>query len=192
MRKNILSLGVFAVAVLLFSCSGKTNKNDLLAGESMSLECANKVVKYYDASLALLKNMVREDDMKEVLKCMEGKDKSQVVPNITSPVIIANDSAAIMNPDTCFDIATRQELQRAYSELFDATQKFYANYDAFQSYVKTGKNTTNSSVEKTKLLNANSVLSTKMTEDKQVIYDMLSTAAENANKVISVKGQSKE
>ena len=185
MKKNILSLGIFAVAILLFSCSGKTNKNDSPAGDNMSLECANKVVKYYDTSLALLKNMVREDDMKDVLKYMEGKDKSQIAPNITSPVISASDSVAIMNPDTCFDIATRQELQRAYSGLFDATQQFYANYNAFQACVKAGKNTNNSS-------EANSTLSTKMTEDKQVIYDMLSTAAENAHKVISVKGQSKK
>lgn len=192
MKKNILSLGIFAVAILLFSCSGKTNKNDSLVGDNMSLECANKVVKYYDTSLALLKNMVREDDMKDVLKYMEGKDKSQIAPNITSPVISASDSVAIMNPDTCFDIATRQELQRAYSGLFDATQQFYANYNAFQACVKAGKNTKNSSAEKTRLLKANSTLSTKMTEDKQVIYDMLSTAAENAHKVISVKGQSKK
>lgn len=168
MKKNILSLGIFAVVILLFSCTGKTNKNDSLAGDNMNLECANKVVKYYDASLALLKNMVREDDMKEVLKYMEGKDKSQAAPDITSPVILASDSVAIMNPDTCFDIATRQELQRAYSGLFDATQQFYANYDAFQSYVKAGKNA-NSSAEKTRLLEANAILSTKMTEDKQVI-----------------------
>lgn len=185
MEKNILSLGIFAVVILLFSCSSKTSKKDSLVGNNMSLECANKVVKYYDTSLNLLKNMVREKEMDEILKFMEQRGTSPVDPNIAPSVILTSDSVTVMEPDTCFDIATRQELQRAYGDLFKATQKFYANYQAFQTYIKSRNYKKDNYAGGAKLLEINSTLSTKMMEDKQVIYDMLSTYMEQANQVLS-------
>ena len=55
-------------------------------------------MKYYDTSLALLKNMVKERDVNAVLGYMEQKTEVPMFSYIMSPIVSKKDSAAVMLP----------------------------------------------------------------------------------------------
>ncbi len=66
MRKKLLVLGAFVSVVMLVSCTG--SKKEAVTYTPEEIADAGQVVKYYDTSLALLKNL----DERERCKCGSG------------------------------------------------------------------------------------------------------------------------
>ena len=67
MKKNLLLYGVFLCALSISSCSGGSKSSHVMDSSSMSVENANEVMKYYDTSLKILKDLVNENEIKAVL-----------------------------------------------------------------------------------------------------------------------------
>lgn len=80
--------------------------------------------------------MVKEKDVNAVLGYMEQKGKVPTVLAIAPPAVSEKDTLALMNPGSCFNEATRQNLKQSYVGLFNARTKFYANFDRYLSYLK--------------------------------------------------------
>ena len=57
MKKNLLLYGVFLCALSMSSCSGGSKSSHVMDSSSMSVENANEVMKYYDTSLKILKDL---------------------------------------------------------------------------------------------------------------------------------------
>ena len=66
MKKNLLLYGVFLCALSMSSCSGGSKSSHVMDSSSMSVENANEVMKYYDTSLKILKDLVNENEIKAV------------------------------------------------------------------------------------------------------------------------------
>lgn len=73
MGKNLLVLSVWVSVLMLASCVG--SKKETVTYTPEEIADAGQVMKYYDASLALLKNVVKERDVNAVLGYMEQKRK---------------------------------------------------------------------------------------------------------------------
>ena len=185
MGKNLLILGAFVSALMLASCVG--GKKETVTYTPEEIADAGQVMKYYDASLALLKNMVKERDVNAVLGYMEQKTEVPMFSYIMSPVISKKDSAEVMLPGECFGADVRQNLIQNYAELFQSRNQFYANFNKYLSLLKEKK--TEGMVD---LLNDNYELSVEMSECKQNIFDMLSPIASNAQRVLLAENPVKE
>ena len=185
MGKNLLILGAFVSALMLASCVG--GKKETVTYTPEEIADAGQVMKYYDASLALLKNMVKERDVNAVLGYMEQKTEVPMFSYIMSPVISKKDSAEVMLPGECFGADVRQNLIQNYAELFQSRNQFYANFNKYLSLLKEKK--TEGMVD---LLNDNYELSVVMSECKQNIFDMLSPIASNAQRVLLAENPVKE
>lgn len=185
MGKNLLILGAFVSALMLASCVG--SKKETVTYTPEEIADAGQVMKYYDASLALLKNMVKERDVNAVLGYMEQKTEVPMFSYIMSPVISKKDSAAVMLPGEYFGEDVRQNLIQNYAELFQSRNQFYANFNKYLSLLKEKK--TEGMVD---LLNDNYELSVVMSECKQNIFDILSPIASNAQRVLLAENPVKE
>ncbi len=185
MGKNLLILGAFVSALMLASCVG--SKKETVTYTPEEIADAGQVMKYYDASLALLKNMVKERDVNAVLGYMEQKTEVPMFSYIMSPVISKKDSAAVMLPGEYFGEDVRQNLIQNYAELFQSRNQFYANFNKYLSLLKEKK--TEGMAD---LLNDNYELSVVMSECKQNIFDMLSPIASNAQRVLLAENPVKE
>ena len=185
MGKNLLILGAFVSALMLASCVG--SKKETVTYTPEEIADAGQVMKYYDASLALLKNMVKERDVNAVLGYMEQKTEVPMFSYIMSPVISKKDSAEVMLPGECFGADVRQNLIQNYAELFQSRNQFYANFNKYLSLLKEKK--TEGMVD---LLNDNYELSVEMSECKQNIFDILSPIASNAQRVLLAENPVKE
>lgn len=185
MGKNLLILGAFVSALMLASCVG--SKKETVTYTPEEIADAGQVMKYYDASLALLKNVVKERDVNAVLGYMEQKTEVPMFSYIMSPVISKKDSAEVMLPGECFGADVRQNLIQNYAELFQSRNQFYANFNKYLSLLKEKK-----TEEMADLLNDNYELSVVMSECKQNIFDMLSPIASNAQRVLLVENPVKE
>lgn len=185
MGKNLLILGAFVSALMLASCVG--GKKETVTYTPEEIADAGQVMKYYDASLALLKNMVKERDVNAVLGYMEQKTEVPMFSYIMSPVISKKDSAEVMLPGECFGADVRQNLIQNYAELFQSRNQFYANFNKYLSLLKEKK--TEGMVD---LLNDNYELSVVMSECKQNIFDILSPIASNAQRVLLAENPVKE
>ena len=185
MGKNLLILGAFVSALMLASCVG--GKKETVTYTPEEIADAGQVMKYYDASLALLKNMVKERDVNAVLGYMEQKTEVPMFSYIMSPVISKKDSAEVMLPGECFGADVRQNLIQNYAELFQSRNQFYANFNKYLSLLKEKK--TEGMVD---LLNDNYELSVEMSECKQNIFDILSPIASNAQRVLLAENPVKE
>ena len=185
MGKNLLILGAFVSALMLASCVG--SKKETVTYTPEEIADAGQVMKYYDASLALLKNMVKERDVNAVLGYMEQKTEVPMFSYIMSPVISKKDSAEVMLPGECFGADVRQNLIQNYAELFQSRNQFYANFNKYLSLLKEKK--TEGMAD---LLNDNYELSVVMCECKQNIFDMLSPIASNAQRVLLAENPVKE
>ena len=185
MGKNLLILGAFVSALMLASCVG--SKKETVTYTPEEIADAGQVMKYYDASLALLKNMVKERDVNAVLGYMEQKTEVPMFSYIMSPVISKKDSAEVMLPGECFGADVRQNLIQNYAELFQSRNQFYANFNKYLSLLKEKK--TEGMAD---LLNDNYELSVVMSECKQNIFDMLSPIASNAQRVLLAENPVKE
>ena len=185
MGKNLLVLSVWVSVLMLASCVG--SKKETVTYTPEELADAGQVMKYYDASLALLKNVVKERDVNAVLGYMEQKTEVPMFSYIMSPVISKKDSAEVMLPGECFGADVRQNLIQNYAELFQSRNQFYANFNKYLSLLKEKK--TEGMVD---LLNDNYELSVVMSECKQNIFDILSPIASNAQRVLLAENPVKE
>ena len=185
MGKNLLILGAFVSALMLASCVG--SKKETVTYTPEEIADAGQVMKYYDTSLALLKNVVKERDVNAVLGYMEQKTEVPMFSYIMSPVISKKDSAEVMLPGECFGADVRQNLIQNYAELFQSRNQFYANFNKYLSLLKEKK--TEGMAD---LLNDNYELSVVMSECKQNIFDMLSPIASNAQRVLLAENPVKE
>ena len=185
MGKNLLVLSVWVSVLMLTSCVG--SKKEVVTYTPEEIADAGQVMKYYDASLALLKNVVKERDVNAVLGYMEQKTEVPMFSYIMSPVISKKDSAEVMLPGECFGADVRQNLIQNYAELFQSRNQFYANFNKYLSLLKEKK--TEGMVD---LLNDNYELSVVMSECKQNIFDILSPIASNAQRVLLAENPVKE
>ncbi|MCD8184569.1 MAG: hypothetical protein LUE99_17590 [Bacteroides sp.] len=151
------------------------------------MEQANQVVKYYDTSLALLKNVVVETSVNSVLEYMEQPNKSSILTEIKPPVFSQKDSAYVVNPGTYFNEEIRQDLKQNYSQLFKVRKRFYANFNQYLSDLKA-----NNKAAADKLLPANYQLSIEMSEYKENILDMLAPFTDEAQKILLNDNSMKE
>lgn len=185
MGKNLLVLSVWVSVLMLASCVG--SKKETVTYTPEEIANAGQVMKYYDASLALLKNVVKERDVNAVLGYMEQKTEVPMFSYIMSPVISKKDSAAVMLPGEYFGEDVRQNLIQNYAELFQSRNQFYANFNKYLSLLKEKK--TEGMAD---LLNDNYELSVVMSECKQNIFDILSPIASNAQRVLLAENPVKE
>lgn len=185
MGKNLLVLSVWVSVLMLASCVG--SKKETVTYTPEEIADAGQVMKYYDASLALLKNIVKERDVNAVLGYMEQKTEVPMFSYIMSPVISKKDSAEVMLPGECFGADVRQNLIQNYAELFQSRNQFYANFNKYLSLLKEKK--TEGMAD---LLNDNYELSVVMSECKQNIFDILSPIASNAQRVLLAENPVKE
>lgn len=186
MKKNLLFFGALVSAFLLASCSGGS-KSKAPVASTADIENATEVIKYYNTSLGVLKDMVKEKDVNAVLDYMEQKGKVPALTAIAPPAVVAKDSATVMNPGDYFNGETRQNLVQNYAGLFKARAEFYANFDTYLSYLK------KKDVTKAKqLLDANYQLSTQMSEYKLNVFDILSPFTEQAEQVLLADSPLKE
>ena len=185
MGKNLLVLSVWVSVLMLASCVG--SKKETVTYTPEEIANAGQVMKYYDASLALLKNVVKERDVNAVLGYMEQKTEVPMFSYIMSPVISKKDSAEVMLPGECFGADVRQNLIQNYVELFQSRNQFYANFNKYLSLLKEKK--TEGMVD---LLNDNYELSVVMSECKQNTFDILSPIASNAQRVLLAENPVKE
>ena len=185
MGKNLLVLSVWVSVLMLASCVG--SKKETVTYTPEEIADAGQVMKYYDTSLALLKNVVKERDVNAVLGYMEQKTEVPMFSYIMSPVISKKDSAEVMLPGECFGADVRQNLIQNYAELFQSRNQFYANFNKYLSLLKEKK--TEGMAD---LLNDNYELSVVMSECKQNIFDMLSPIASNAQRILLAENPVKE
>ena len=185
MGKNLLVFSVWVSVLMLASCVG--SKKETVTYTPEEIADAGQVMKYYDASLALLKNVVKERDVNAVLGYMEQKTEVPMFSYIMSPVISKKDSAEVMLPGECFGADVRQNLIQNYAELFQSRNQFYANFNKYLSLLKEKK--TEGMAD---LLNDNYELSVVMSECKQNIFDILSPIASNAQRVLLAENPVKE
>ena len=185
MGKNLLVLSVWVSVLMLASCVG--SKKETVTYTPEEIANAGQVMKYDDASLALLKNVVKERDVNAVLGYMEQKTEVPMFSYIMSPVISKKDSAEVMLPGECFGVDVRQNLIQNYAELFQSRNQFYANFNKYLSLLKEKK--TEGMAD---LLNDNYELSVVMSECKQNIFDILSPIASNAQRVLLAENPVKE
>ena len=173
MKKNLLFFGALVSAFLLASCSGGS-KSKAPVASTADIENATEVIKYYNTSLGVLKDMVKEKDVNAVLDYMEQKGKVPALTAIAPPAVVAKDSATVMNPGDYFNRETRQNLVQNYAGLFKARAEFYANFDTYLSYLK------KKDVTKAK------------SEYKQNVFDILSPFTEQAEQVLLADSPLKE
>ena len=185
MGKNLLVLSVWVSVLMLASCVG--SKKETVTYTPEEIANAGQVMKYDDASLALLKNVVKERDVNAVLGYMEQKTEVPMFSYIMSPVISKKDSAEVTLPGECFGADVRQNLIQNYAELFQSRNQFYANFNKYLSLLKEKK--TEGMAD---LLNDNYELSVVMSECKQNIFDILSPIASNAQRVLLAENPVKE
>lgn len=186
MGKNLLVLSVWVSVLMLASCVGSKKETVTYTPEEIA-DAGQWMMKYYDASLALLKNVVKERDVNAVLGYMEQKTEVPMFSYIMSPVISKKDSAEVMLPGECFGADVRQNLIQNYAELFQSRNQFYANFNKYLSLLKEKK--TEGMAD---LLNDNYELSVVMSECKQNIFDILSPIASNAQRVLLAENPVKE
>ncbi len=83
MKKNLLLVGALVSAFLLASCSGG-DKSKAPVVSTADIENAAEVIKYYNTSLGVLKDMVKEKDVNAVLDYMEQKGKNPALLHCSS------------------------------------------------------------------------------------------------------------
>ena len=103
MKKNLLLYGVFLCALSMSSCSGGSKSSHVMDSSSMSVENANEVMKYYDTSLKILKDLVNENEIKAVLGYLDQKMPVDSLPVVSQPVVSVQDTVFVSNPGNYFN-----------------------------------------------------------------------------------------
>lgn len=179
MRKNLMFVGVLATVLVLASCGNGTQKKEAARYSAVEVEHANQVVKYYDTSMALLKNVVVEKDVNSVLGYMEQDGKAPMITAVVPPAFSQKDSAFVVNPGAYFNEETQLNLKQNYYQLFNTRKQFYDTFNQYLSLLKS-----KDKVAAGKLLPVNYQLSVEMSEYKENILDILSPFTDEAQKVL--------
>lgn len=88
MRKILMFVGTFAVIFMLAACGNGVQKKTYEKYSAAEVEQAGQVMKYYNTSLALLKNLVLEKDVNSILGYMEQGGNAPMLATVIPPVFL--------------------------------------------------------------------------------------------------------
>lgn len=193
MKKNLLLYGVFLCALSISSCSGGSKRSHVMDSSSMSVENANEVMKYYDTSLKILKDLVNENEIKAVLGYLDQKMPVDSLPVVSQPVVSVQDTVFVSNPGNYFSENDRQNLKENYGRLFRSISAFYENYKTYRLYMQDQSYKKDNNALADKIRKEELLLSIALSEYKQVIFDILTPIVEGAKITLTpIKGNVKD
>ena len=193
MKKNLLLYGVFLCALSISSCSGGSKGSHVMDSSSMSVENANEVMKYYDTSLKILKDLVNENEIKAVLGYLDQKMPVDSLPVVSQPVVSVQDTVFVSNPGNYFSENDRQNLKENYGRLFRSISAFYENYKTYRLYMQDQSYKKDNNALADKIRKEELLLSIALSEYKQVIFDILTPMVEGAKITLTpIKGDVKD
>ena len=193
MKKNLLLYGVFLCALSMSSCSGGSKSSHVMDCSSMSVENANEVMKYYDTSLKILKDLVNENEIKAVLGYLDQKMPVDSLPVVSQPVVSVQDTVFVSNPGNYFNENDRQNLKENYGRLFRSISAFYENYKTYRLYMQDQSYKKDNNALADKIRKEELLLSIALSEYKQVIFDILTPMVEGAKITLTpIKGDVKD
>ena len=193
MKKNLLLYGVFLCALSISSCSGVSKSSHVMDSSSMSVENANEVMKYYDTSLKILKDLVNENEIKAVLGYLDQKMPVDSLPVVSQPVVSVQDTVFVSNPGNYFSENDRQNLKENYGRLFRSISAFYENYKTYRLYMQDQSYKKDNNALADKIRKEELLLSIALSEYKQVIFDILTPIVEGAKITLTpIKGNVKD
>ena len=193
MKKNLLLYGVFLCALSISSCSGRSKSSHVMDSSSMSVENANEVMKYYDTSLKILKDLVNENEIKAVLGYLDQKMPVDSLPVVSQPVVSVQDTVFVSNPGNYFSENDRQNLKENYGRLFRSISAFYENYKTYRLYMQDQSYKKDNNALADKIRKEELLLSIALSEYKQVIFDILTPIVEGAKITLTpIKGNVKD
>ena len=193
MKKNLLLYGVFLCALSMSSCSGSSKSSHVMDSSSMSVENANEVMKYYDTSLKILKDLVNENEIKAVLGYLDQKMPVDSLPVVSQPVVSVQDTVFVSNPGNYFNENDRQNLKENYGRLFRSISAFYENYKTYRLYMQDQSYKKDNNALADKIRKEELLLSIALSEYKQVIFDILTPMVEGAKITLTpIKGDVKD
>ena len=193
MKKNLLMYGVFLCALSMSSCSGGSKSSHVMDSSSMSVENANEVMKYYDTSLKILKDLVNENEIKAVLGYLDQKMPVDSLPVVSQPVVSVQDTVFVSNPGNYFNENDRQNLKENYGRLFRSISAFYENYKTYRLYMQDQSYKKDNNALADKIRKEELLLSIALSEYKQVIFDILTQMVEGAKITLTpIKGDVKD
>lgn len=76
----------FLGVLSLSSCSGNA-KNKEMTDNGMSMESANEVIRYYDTSLKVLKDLINGDSIKAILGYIDKTESTDMLPIVPQPAL---------------------------------------------------------------------------------------------------------
>ena len=193
MKKNLLLYGVFLCALSMSSCSGGSKSSHVMDSSSRSVENANEVMKYYDTSLKILKDLVNENEIKAVLGYLDQKMPVDSLPVVSQPVVSVQDTVFVSNPGNYFNENDRQNLKENYGRLFRSISAFYENYKTYRLYMQDQSYKKDNNALADKIRKEELLLSIALSEYKQVIFDILTPIVEGAKITLTpIKGNVKD
>ena len=193
MKKNLLLYGVFLCALSRSSCSGGSKSRHVMDSSSMSVENANEVMKYYDTSLKILKDLVNENEIKAVLGYLDQKMPVDSLPVVSQPVVSVQDTVFVSNPGNYFSENDCQNLKENYGRLFRSISAFYENYKTYRLYMQDQSYKKDNNALADKIRKEELLLSIALSEYKQVIFDILTPIVEGAKITLTpIKGNVKD
>ena len=193
MKKNLLLYGVFLCALSISSCSGGSKSSHVMDSSSMGVENANEVMKYYDTSLKILKDLVNENEIKAVLGYLDQKMPVDSLPVVSQPVVSVQDTVFVSNPGNYFSENDRQNLKENYGRLFRSISAFYENYKTYRLYMQDQSYKKDNNALADKIRKEELLLSIALSEYKQVIFDILTPIVEGAKITLTpIKGNVKD
>lgn len=193
MKKNLLLYGVFLCALSISSCSGGSKSSHVMDSSIMSVENANEVMKYYDTSLKILKDLVNENEIKAVLGYLDQKMPVDSLPVVSQPVVSVQDTVFVSNPGNYFSENDRQNLKENYGRLFRSISAFYENYKTYRLYMQDQSYKKDNNALADKIRKEELLLSIALSEYKQVIFDILTPIVEGAKITLTpIKGNVKD
>lgn len=193
MKKNLLLYGVFLCALSMSSCSSGSKSSHVMDSSSMSVENANEVMKYYDTSLKILRDLVNENEIKAVLGYLDQKMPVDSLPVVSQPVVSVQDTVFVSNPGNYFNENDRQNLKENYGRLFRSISAFYENYKTYRLYMQDQSYKKDNNALADKIRKEELLLSIALSEYKQVIFDILTPMVEGAKITLTpIKGDVKD
>ena len=86
----------FLGVLSLSSCSGNA-KNKEMTDNGMSMESANEVIRYYDTSLKVLKDLINGDSIKAILGYIDKTEGTDMLPIVPQPALYGGQSLSENN-----------------------------------------------------------------------------------------------
>ena len=91
-KEFIIVWRLFLGALSLSSCSGNA-KNKEMTDNGMSMESANEVIRYYDTSLKVLKDLINGDSIKAILGYIDKTEGTDMLPYCSTNRLYMKDRA---------------------------------------------------------------------------------------------------